>query len=332
MNCFVTGSNGFIGQRLCERLSLEGHKIRCLVRSEGKFTPLSHLEGVIPVIGSLEDESILEERLKGCDTVFHLAAYARPWSRDKSLPYRINVTGTENLLRAALKGGVKRFVLTSSAAVIGPSPGVDPINEDYPRDVPFFNEYEETKAAAEELVRSYCRDDLETVIVNPTRVYGPGPLNESNSVTKMIRLYGLGKWRILPGDGNCIGNYVLVDDVVKGHILAAINGRPGNRYALGGENLTFNQFFQILAEVTGKRRRMVHFPIWLMKAVAGVMEGQAVITGIPPMITAPWVKKYLNHWSLSSNKSMTDLGYTYTPFREGARITLERLKTTRKLK
>jgi nucleoside-diphosphate-sugar epimerase len=327
MNCFVTGANGFIGQRLCERLSLEGHEVRCLVRSPKKFGALLSLDGLTPVTGDLDDEKALEEGAKGCDTVFHLAAYTKPWSKDKSLPFRINVTGTGNLLRAALQGGVKRFVFTSSAAVIGPSPGVDPIDEDFKRTVPFFNEYEETKAAAEELVISYCRDGMETVIVNPPRLYGPGPMNTSNSMTKMIKLYSLGKWRIIPGDGSCVGNYVLVDDVVRGHLLAALRGKPGNRYALGGENLTFTQFYEILAEVTGKKRRMVHFPIWLMKAVAGVMEGQALITGIPPLITAPWVKKYLNHWSLSSNKAMTDLGYTFTPFREGARITLEWLKT-----
>lgn len=332
MNCLVTGANGFIGQRLCERLSLEGHSVRCLVRSEEKFRPLSHLDGVTPVIGNLDDEEAIREGVKDCDTVFHLAAYAKPWSKDKSLSYRINVTGTENLLRIALQGGVKRFVFTSSAAVIGPSPGVDPIDEDYPRDVPFFNEYEETKAAAEDIVRSYCRDGMETVIVNPPRLYGPGPLNPSNSITKMIKNYSMGRWRIIPGDGSCVGNYVLVDDVVRGHILAALKGKPGHRYALGGENLTFTQFFETLAEVTGRKRVLVCFPIWLMTAIAVVMEGQASITGIPPLITAPWVRKYLNHWSLSSKKAMTDLGYNCTPFREGARITLEWLKTTGELK
>jgi nucleoside-diphosphate-sugar epimerase len=331
MNCFVTGANGFIGQRLCERLSLEGHTVRCLVRSPEKFRSLSSLEGITPVTGDIEDYEALEEGVKGCDTVFHLAAYAKPWSKDKSLPYRINVKGTENLLRAALKGGVRRFVFTSSAAVIGPSPGIDPINEDFKRIAPFFNEYEETKATAEKLVISYCRDGMETVIVNPPRLYGPGPLNASNSMTKIIKLYSLGRWRIIPGDGSCIGNYVLVDDVVRGHMLAALRGKPGNRYALGGENLTFIQFFEILAQLTGKNRRMVHFPIWLMTAVAGVMEGQASVTGIAPLITAPWVKKYLNHWSLSSKKAMTDLGYKCTPFREGARITLEWLKTVDRL-
>jgi len=326
MNCFLTGANGFIGLRLAERLSAGGHVVRCLVRSPEKFNALSHLPGVTAHVGDLDDIDILTRGVRGCDTVFHLAAFAKPWSKDKSLPYRVNVTGTENLLKASLAAGVKRFVFTSSAAVIGPSPGEDPIDESFPRSVPYFNEYEETKAAAEDLVRSYNRDGLETVIVNPPRVYGPGPVNESNSLTRMIKLYQKGRWRILPGDGTCIGCYVLVDDVVNGHILAALKGIPGNRYILGGENLTFLQFFGTLAEVTGKRRLLIPFPVWMMSAIATVMEWQAALTGWPPLITAAWVKKYLNHWSLSSNKAIRELGYSITPLREGAKITLDWLR------
>jgi len=326
MNCFLTGATGFIGMRLAERLSAEGHLVRCLVRSPDKFSMLSHLPGLSAVEGDLDNIAALEAGVRGCDAVFHLAAYAKPWSKDKSLPHTINVKGTENLLNASLKGGVRRFVFTSSAAVIGPSPGVDPIDEQFPRIVPYFNDYEQTKADAEELVRSYCRGGMETVTVNPPRVYGPGVINESNAVTRMIKLYALGKWHIVPGDGTCIGSYVLVDDVVNGHILAALRGRPGQRYALGGENLTFEQFFETLTEVTGKRPWLIHLPVWLMITAARIMEWQAGFTGIAPPITAPWVKKYLNHWSLSSDKAVRELGYSYTPFREGVKITLEWLK------
>jgi len=332
MIAFVTGSNGFIGQRLTEQLSSAGHSVRCLVRSPEKFGSLSHLPGVTPVIGDLDSEDALASGIGGCDTVFHMAAYAKPWSKDKGLPYRINVIGTGNVLKAAFKAGIRRLVFTSSAAVIGPSPGTEPIDESFPRTVPFFNEYEETKAAAEELVRSYCRDGMECVIVNPSRVYGPGPVNESNAVTKMIRQYTLGTWRIIPGDGTCVGNYVLVEDVARGHILAAMNGKPGERYLLGGENLTFDQFFETLARLTGRRRRMIRLPVSYMIAGARIMEWQTSFTGIPPLITAPWVKKYLNHWSLSSSKATADLGYKPVSFEGGARLTLEWLESTGKLR
>jgi len=328
MIAFVSGSNGFIGQRLTEQLSSAGHTVRCLVRSAEKFVSLSRLPGVTPVIGDLDSEDAMALGISGCDTVFHMAAYAKPWSKDKSLPYRINVAGTENMLRAALAAGVRRFVFTSSAAVVGPSPGTDPVDESFPRKVPWFNEYEETKAAAEKLVRSYSRDGMECVIVNPTRVYGCGPINESNSVTKMISLYARGRWHIIPGDGKCVGNYVLVDDVVNGHILAAQKGKPGERYILGGENLTFDQFFDTLATLTGRRLWLIRMPVSLMSAAAGVMEWQASFTGIPPLITPSWIKKYLNHWSLSSSKAYDDLGYQPVSFSVGARLTLEWLTAT----
>lgn len=331
MNCFLTGSNGFIGTRLVEELSAEGHTVRCLVRSPDRFSRFSGLPGVTPVIGDLDAVNVLEAASRGCDTVFHMAAFAKPWSKDRSLPFRVNVTGTENVLKAAARAGVKRFVFTSSAAVIGPSPGVEPIEEDFPRTVPFFNEYEENKAAAEGLVRSYNRDGMECVIVNPPRVYGPGPVNESNAVTRMIYLWSLGKWRIIPGDGTCVGNYVLVDDVVRGHILAAQKGKAGHRYILGGENLSFNRFFETLAGLTGLRRRMVRLPVSLMIAGARLLEWQAPVTGVPPMITAPWVKKYLNHWSLSSRKAWEDLGYNPVSFEVGAGITLRWLRENGRL-
>jgi len=332
MNCFVTGSNGFIGTRLVEELSSGGHSVRCLVRSRDRFGRISGLPGVTPVIGDLDALSVLEAAARGCDTVFHMAAFAKPWSKDRSLPQRVNVAGTLNLLKAAGRSGVKRFVFTSSAAVIGPSPGVEPIDENFPRTVPFFNEYEETKAEAEELVRQYSSDGMECVIVNPPRVYGPGPMNESNAVTKMISLYAQGRWRIIPGDGKCVGNYVLVDDVVKGHILAAQKGKPGHRYILGGENLIFDSFFETLAGLTGRRRRMVRMPVSMMTAGARLMEWQAGLTGIPPLITAPWVKKYLNHWSLSCNRAIDDLGYNPVSFEEGAMITLDWLRQTGKVR
>jgi farnesol dehydrogenase len=323
MKCFITGANGFIGFRLTERLSAEGHTVKCLVRSQERFQELSKLKGVTSVIGDLDDTRALDEGAAGCDTLFHMAALAKPWSKDKSLPFRVNVQGTENILKASRNAGVRRFVFTSSAAVIGPSPGEEPIDESFVRIIPFFNEYEKTKHLAENLVRGYSRRDIETVIVNPTRVFGPGKLSKSNAVTVMIDRYRRGRWRIKPGDGSCVGNYVFIDDVINGHILAAAKGRPGESYLLGGENLTFNSFFDILGVATGRHRLLIPFPVRLMIMAAAVLEWQVALTHIPPMITVPWVKKYMNHWSVSSDKAVTELGYSITPFAAGVDKTLQ---------
>ncbi len=155
MKCFITGANGFIGFHLAKRLSGEGHQVRCLVRAPGKFENLSHLQGVSAVVGDMDNMAALEKGAKDCEIVFHLAAIAKPWSKDKTLPFRVNVKGTENILKASLNVGVRKFVYTSSAAVIGPSPGEEPIDEMYVRRMPFFNEYEETKHTAEKLVGDF---------------------------------------------------------------------------------------------------------------------------------------------------------------------------------
>lgn len=328
MKCFITGANGFIGSRLAEKLTAEGHQVTCLVRSPEKALIFN---GWSPrhIIGDLHDTGTLMRGMEGCDHVFHLAAYARPWSKDKSLPYKINVDGTVNVLEAALRAGVSKVVVTSSAAVTGPSGDRGFVNEDSVRIAPFFNEYEETKALAETRVKEYAVKGLHAVIVNPTRVFGPGPLNQSNSVTKMLRGYYRGTWHIMPGDGCKTGNYVYIDDVVNGHILAALNGISGEKYILGGENVSFRQLFEKFAAATGRRRLLVPLPVGIMIGIANFLEFQYKITSIPPPITAPWVNKYLENWNLSSEKAVRQLGYSITPLDQAIGQTLLWLKNSK---
>ena len=322
MKCFVTGATGFIGSRLVERLSAEGHEVHCLIRSPEKLEGLHSLH-IHPVLGDLDNVSALINGTSCCDVVFHLAAYAKPWSKDKSLPYQINVQGTINLLEASLKSKIKKFIFTSSAAVFGPSPDNQLINEDMIRTFPFFNDYESTKSMAENLALEFISKGLPVIIVNPTRVFGPGPINESNSVTKIINMYQKGSWHIIPGDGTKCGNYVFIDDVIEGHLLAVEKGLAGERYILGGENLTFDQFFDRLAQITRKKCWLFHLPVWFMIMIARVMELQVHLTGIPPLITPPWIRKYLHHWKLSSVKAISQLGYKITPFNVGVAKTLD---------
>ena len=321
MKCFVTGANGFIGSGLVKALSLRGHEVYCLVRSAEKFAAIQG-NHIYPVFGNIESMNSLIGGTQGCDVVYHLAAYTKPWSADPTLPYRINVGGTLNLLKASVLNGVKRFMFTSSAAVFGPSKNNQTISESYIGIAPYFNEYESTKATAERYALEYMTKGLEVIILNPTRVFGPGVLNKSNSITKIIKLYQKGRWHIIPGDGTKIGNYAFIDDVIYGHIQAAEKGIPGEHYILGGENMTFDKFFGVLAYQTGKNRLLIHFPLWILVVIAHILEFQVRITGIPPLITSSWVKKYLKHWCLSSEKAIIGLGYKITPFSTGIRKTL----------
>ena len=137
--------------------------------------------------------------------------------------------------------------------MLGPS-GEKPVEESDERIGEPFTEYEVSKTQAEALCREYCNKyNMHIVIVNPPRVYGPGIITESNAVTRLVKLYMAGKWKIMPGDGKRTGSYVYIDDVVNGHILAMQKGRSGERYTLGGENASYIEFFNLLATLTGKK-------------------------------------------------------------------------------
>jgi nucleoside-diphosphate-sugar epimerase len=326
MICFVTGATGFIGSGLAAALIARGDETRCLVRPNSVLA-FPGSEKAVRVTGDLDDMAALEYGALGCDLVFHLAAWAKPWSRDAGLPYRINVRGTVNVLETACRLGVRRAVLTSTAGVFGPSGEHRVLDENSSCEEPLTTKYERTKAEAESKAWEFLQRGLEVVTVNPTRVYGPGPIGESNSLTKIIRSYSRGKWRIIPGDGSGTGNYVFVEDVIRGHILAALKGRSGERYILGGENQSWSGFFETLARVTGKKQAMVKIPVTVMLAAASFLEMQATVTGIGPKITAPFVRKYNHQYRLTSDKAVRELGYEITPLETGLRKTLSWLKT-----
>lgn len=309
MKYLITGSTGYIGTQLAKRLTGDGHHVNALFRSEAKAGELQNLPGLTLCQGDLFDKESLQRAAKGCDAVFHVAAFAKPWDKDPQTFYRYNVEGAVNVFEAAKKAGAKRVVFTSTAGVISPSRGNKPSDEDTPRKLDYFTEYERSKAQAEEEAVKFTQNGLEVVTVNPTRVYGPGLLSDSNGVTRMIKMYIKGKFRILPGDGTSIGNYAYIDDVVAGHLLAMEKGKPGERYILGGENVSFNEFFNLLSDLTGKSVKMYKMPIPVMNLAARFMEVRANLTGKPPLLTPPWVKKYLYNWELSSAKAIGELGY-----------------------
>ena len=331
MKCFLTGITGFIGMNLARKLAMDGHQVNAIIRGQAP-AGLEEMAEIRFFRGNLHDTRILEVAMEGCELAYHLAAYAKPWAKDPSTYNKINVEGARNVFEAALKTGVKKVVFTSSAATMSPSDDERPVDESVFRTVPYFNAYEITKAEAEQQAREFCRKGLYVVIVNPSRVYGPGPINPSNSVTKMIAAYQKGNWYIIPGDGKKIGNYVFIDDVVNGHVLAGQKGRAGERYILGGDNMTFDEFFQILAKITGNHRHLYHLPVKMMVLGARLMEIQKPVTGIPPAITVDFVRKYMNHWCLSSEKAIMELGYKITSFEEGVEKTLEWLNTSNDIK
>ena len=325
MKCMVTGATGFIGDRLVLELLNHGNEVHILARSQQKVNQLFGNQ-VTFFEGDLWDINTINEAARNCDVVFHLAAFANIWSKDKMLAYKTNVTGTKNVLEAALRNKVKKVVFTSSAAVLSPSENGEIIDETSALPEKYLTEYETTKVMAEQLCIEYCKKGLDVVIVNPPRVYGPGLLNKSNSVTILIKKYIRGNWRIVPGNGEAIGNYVFIDDVVNGHILAMQKGVPGEKYILGGTNISFNGFFRTLSKVSGKNYRLFHLPFSIMLVTSRFELFMADTFGKNPLITPPWAKRYLQNRPVSSQKAIDQLNYSITHLSEGISKTIDWIK------
>ena len=304
---FVSGATGFIGSRLVERLAESGAIVHALYRSEAK-ADLIRRDGVHLFKGDILDEESVSSAMKGCEKAFHVAAFAGVWSKDPSSIFRLNVDGALNVVRAASNCGTRRVLITSTAGILGPSDTAS-VDEKTPAPSSFFTPYEASKSLMEKKLGELSSPHPEVLIVNPTRVYGPGVLSESNGVTRMIGQYLDGKWRLIPGDGCSSGNYVHVEDVVQGHLLAMEKGKPGERYVLGGENITYNQLFDLTREIGGVNFRLFHVPLWLMLTLASMMGLWTRLTGIAPLILPGLVKKFNHNWIVSSEKAIQELGY-----------------------
>lgn len=320
---FITGATGFIGQKLAIALNNSGSQVIALVRDADKANHLAK-EGIALVQGDLFAMEQINNAMSGCDEVYHLAAFASVWAKDDTFE-KVNIQGTLNVLDAAQKQGVKKVLVTSTAGVIGPA--IDgPVTENSPRAIDFFTPYERSKYISEQNILERVRLGQHVVIVNPTRVYGPGPLNVSNSVTKLVKQYIEGKWKFIPGDGMSTGNYVYVEDVIQGHIKAMEKGRSGERYLLGGEDATYHELFENIAKIGGKRHKLYKMPLGLMLAFGKLQLFLAEKFGRPPMITPGWVRKYNYEWKVSSEKANRELGYHVTPLKQGLQETINWLK------
>ncbi len=320
MRTLITGGTGYIGQRLAEALLERGDEVYCFGLPCETLT-LRDASRVHWFHGDICDPHAVSAAMIGCDRVFHLAGYARNWARSADTFFRVNVLGTETVLACALKAGIKDVLHTSSNVVFGPSIE-SPIGENSPRALDYFTAYERSKEASERVARKYVGAGLRVVIVNPTRVFGPGTINEANSVTKMISQYLHGTWRTIPGNGNAHGNYVYVHDLVRGMISAMERGRSGENYILGGENLSYNEFFSAVADVTRCRRFLVHLPRPLAIGFASLSYALAIGFGAWPLITPGWMRTFLADWRNTCEKARRELGYSPIPFKTAVRLTV----------
>ncbi|MDR3183499.1 MAG: NAD-dependent epimerase/dehydratase family protein [Planctomycetaceae bacterium] len=317
---FVTGSTGFIGSVLVEKLLKRGFSVRALTRSN-KTSGDKNLEYCL---GDINNSKSLQDAMDGCGYVFHLAAYAKNWAKDIKTFAKVNIVGTRNVFAAARKHAVERIVWTSTIVTFGPTPpGVVGNEIFFRRDENCFTEYERTKTQMEAESLYWLSDGLPLVIVNPTRVFGPGVMSESNSVTRLIDDYRKGRFPFLLNWGRNVGNYGYVDDVAEGHILAMERGTVGERYILGGDNVSLKDVFDTIAKIDRKQRFQIKMYYLIPLLAAKIFELRAKFFGIYPPITPGWIRTFITDWVFSCDKAKNELGYKPIPFEDAVRKTCE---------
>lgn len=310
MKSLVTGANGFVGSAVMRNLMEHGHDVRVFVRPENNRMNLQGCDVEI-VEGDLRDMESLKKAVFGCNNLFHVAADYRLWIPDPEVMYNINVKGTVNILRAARDASLENIVYTSSVATLGLHSDGSPANEESPVTLEnMIGHYKRSKYLAEQEVHKMIHEDkLPVVIVNPSTPIGPRDIKPTPT-GKIILDSMQGR---LPAYVDTGLNIVHVDDVAEGHYLAFKYGTIGERYILGGENLSLHSILEAVALITGQAPPRLRLPHNLVIPVAWCMERWATISGKVPMATVDSVRMSRKLMYFSSEKAVKYLHYKPRP-------------------
>ena len=308
MKKLVTGATGFIGSAIARELLKDGEEVKVLVRKTSDTRNIDKLD-VEKVYGDIRDSESMKAALKGCDTLYFTAAYFAHWTPDPKLLYEVNVGGTKATLKAALEAGIEKVVYTSTNNAIAAS-GPTPANEEKA-----FNYWESgdhysmSKYIAENEARIFVTRGLPLVMVNPTLVIGVNDIKPTPSGQMIIDIAS----QKMPGyiDGGI--NIIDVEDVARGHILAAKIGRIGERYLFGNRNITVHDYLHLVAEIAGVKPPSLKLPFSIALGMGYIFELGAAITKKPPMVTASEVRiAKMTEW-YDCSKAVNELGLPQTP-------------------
>ncbi len=324
MKAFVTGATGFVGSHVAQVLAEQGADLRLLVRSGSDPRNIQNLIAD-RVVGDLRDPLSIEKAMSGCDAVFHVAADYRLWVRDPQQMYLANVEGTRALLEAARKNKLRRVVYTSSVATMGFTSNGRPADEDFPVSLDnMIGHYKRSKFMAEEVALAAGRGGMDVVVVNPTTPVGERDIKPTPTGRIVVDFLQ----KKFPAYVDTGLNLVDVTECARGHVAALEKGRTGERYILGGQNLTLKQILDKLAAITGLPSPKVKLP-YAVALAAGVVDEIVTgrILGREPRATIDAVRMGRKKMFVSCAKAERELGWKTVPVDDALRRAVEWFQT-----
>src|SRR6202140_3055793 len=316
MLAFVTGATGFVGSHVARVLAEQGADLRLLIRSSADPRNIQKLNAD-RVVGDLRDPASIEKAMAGCDGGFHVAADSRLVVREPEQMYRANVEGTRAILGAAQKNHVRRVVYTSSVATMGFTSNGRPADEDSPVSLDnMIGHYKRSKFMAEEVALAAGRSGMDVVVVNPSTPVGEQDIKPTPTGRIVVDFLK----KKFPAYVDTGLNLVDVTECARGHVAALEKGRTGERYILGGQNLTLKQILDKLAAITGLQSPKIRLP-YAVALAAGVVDEIVTgrILGRDPRATIDAVRMGRKKMFVSSAKAERELGWKRVPVDDALR-------------
>ncbi|WP_158752055.1 hopanoid-associated sugar epimerase [Acidobacterium sp. S8] len=324
MKVFVTGATGFVGSHVAKVLASQGADLRLLVRKTSNlanFAGMPAPSSMTTITGDLLDPESLRLGIRDCDYVFHVAADYRLWVRDPKQMYAINVDGTRELLRIAREEGIKRVIYTSSVATMGFKTDGTIVDENTPVSLSdMVGHYKRSKFLAEQEALKAAYDGQEVMILNPTTPIGPGDIKPTPTGRIVVDFLN----KKFPAYVDTGLNLVDVEEVARTHVAATEKGTPGERYILGGENLTLKQILDKMSAITGLPSPTMQVPNAVAMAFAffdEIITGR--ILGKEPRATVEAVRMGKKKMFASSAKAVRDLEFRLVPVYPALRAAID---------
>jgi len=311
MKALVTGATGLIGSSVVRELLKDGKEVEVLVRKNSNTKNIDGLD-VEKAYGDIREKESVKAALKGCDTFYQAAALYEYWGHPKKEFYDVNVEGTKSALQAALEQGVGKVVYTSSIVALGAHGRDRPANEE--------SQYNLGSGAADYIFTKYlgqvealkmAQKGLPVVVVNPAGVIGVRDIRPTPSGRVLLDVLN----KRTPGYMDGGTNYVDVEDVARGHVLAAAKGKVGEKYALGNANMSLLEFYTLVSEVAGMKPPKLKLPYPAVLVTSYLYQLIAAITKTPPVATPGMVRFARLYMYLDSSKAVKELGFPQTPIR-----------------